>query len=244
MGALGAADVRKRAKVAQQSAKQSAAAKERRGSARARARNASAGASACSLAARLLAVALAVGGASLGWQPMHVRAAALHEARLALRLTRLQRCPPATDRFHDHCVEGRTHQVLTVDWDCLGPRNAEAMRLALDIETADGSRFLRGMGEVPSWLTAANVAALATLPCIKAMRPDLACWHCKPRPKGARISAELRAEAELAEKARTALAEKAARAAGAAGAREAAAESAAEGAAPAQAEADETLAEA
>ena len=76
------------------------------------------------------------------------------------------------------------------------------------------------------------------------MRPDLACWHCKPRPKGARISAELRAEAELAEKARTALAEKAARAAGAAGAREAAAESAAEGAAPAQAEADETLAEA
>ena len=29
-----------------------------------------------------------------------------------------QRCPPEDDRFHDHCMEGRKHYLLNLDWDC------------------------------------------------------------------------------------------------------------------------------
>lgn len=29
-----------------------------------------------------------------------------------------QRCPPESDRFYDHCKEGRKHYMLSLDWDC------------------------------------------------------------------------------------------------------------------------------
>ena len=94
-----------------------------------------------------------------------------------------QRCPPESDRFHDHCKEGRKHYVLKLDWDCLGSRRAEAMRMALALPN-DG-KPLRGVGEVPSWLTDANAKILADpkAPCMKGVVVDKACRYCKPTPK-------------------------------------------------------------
>lgn len=92
-----------------------------------------------------------------------------------------QRCPPENDRFHDHCREGRKHYLLSLDWDCLGPRRAEAMRMALSMDT--GGKPLVGIGEVPSWLTEENAAALKGAPCMKGMQLDMACRYCKPTPK-------------------------------------------------------------
>ena len=92
-----------------------------------------------------------------------------------------QRCPPEDDRFHDHCKEGRTHYVLSLDWDCLGARRAEAMRMALSIEN-DG-KPLKGVGEVPSWLTDENAVALKSAPCMRGIATDKACRYCKPTPR-------------------------------------------------------------
>lgn len=93
----------------------------------------------------------------------------------------VQRCPPEGDRFFDHCKEGRKHHVLSLDWSCLGPRRAEAMRMALGLPN-DGQP-LTGVGTVPSWLTDDNAAVLAKAPCIQGIYPDLACRHCKPTKK-------------------------------------------------------------
>ena len=37
---------------------------------------------------------------------------------------RQQVCPPPEDRFHDHCMEGRTHFAIEVDTDCLDQAGA------------------------------------------------------------------------------------------------------------------------
>ena len=34
-----------------------------------------------------------------------------------------QRCPPEDDRFHDHCMEGRKHYLLSLDWSCARATN-------------------------------------------------------------------------------------------------------------------------
>ncbi len=92
-----------------------------------------------------------------------------------------QRCPPEDDRFFDHCQEGRTHYLLKLDWDCLGPRKAEVMRVALSLETE--GKPLIGVGELPSWLTDENANALRGAPCIRGVDEDKACWYCKPTKK-------------------------------------------------------------
>ena len=96
-----------------------------------------------------------------------------------------QRCPPETDRFYDHCKEGRQHYLLSLDWDCLGSRRAEAMR---EVLTTLGSlpkdgKPLRGVGELPMWLTDENADYLDRSPCMKRVAPDRACRYCKPTPK-------------------------------------------------------------
>ena len=92
-----------------------------------------------------------------------------------------QRCPPETDRFYDHCKEGRKHYLLSLDWTCLGSRRAEAMRMALSLPS-DG-KALKGVGEVPSWLTDDNAEALRGAPCVRDVTMDKACRYCKPTPK-------------------------------------------------------------
>jgi len=119
-----------------------------------------------------------------------------------------QRCPPEGDRFYDHCMEGRTHYLLKLDWDCkrlnacllhvpqshslsvcvdgqpfagLGPRRAEAMRMALSLDT--GEKAMIGVGEIPSWLTDANAQALRGAPCMVDIVEDKGCWFCKPTAK-------------------------------------------------------------
>ena len=92
-----------------------------------------------------------------------------------------QRCPPETDRFYDHCMEGRKHYLLSLDWSCLGARRTEAMRMALSMPN-DG-KPLKGIGEVPSWLTDENAEALRGAPCMRNVLEDKACRYCKPTPK-------------------------------------------------------------
>lgn len=92
-----------------------------------------------------------------------------------------QRCPPESDRFHDHCKEGRKHYQLSLDWDCLGSRRAEAMRQALSLPS-DG-KPLKGVGEVPSWLADGDAATLENAPCMKGMKLDKACYYCVPTPR-------------------------------------------------------------
>ena len=97
-----------------------------------------------------------------------------------------QRCPPPTDRFNDHCMEGRKHFVIEIDWDCIGPQNAAHMRQALSLPE---KTRMRGVGRVPSWLTdesAAGVRALTKTkvgPCIRDFVLDLACNYCVPEPR-------------------------------------------------------------
>jgi hypothetical protein len=124
----------------------------------------------------------------------------VHRAKLALGLTSAQRCPAEGDRFRDHCVEGRNHYQLTMDWECFGPRRADAMRIALDIELPLGQKFLHGKGEVSTWLTAENAVTVKSSPCISGAELDLSCQHCKPTPKR-RDADKLRAEAAAAEEA-------------------------------------------
>ena len=91
-----------------------------------------------------------------------------------------QRCPPETDRFHDHCaVDRRQHYLIGIDWSCLGAQRAAAMARALDLD----SPRPRGVGKVPSWLTEPNAAAVRGAPCILSLEPDLACRHCVPTPR-------------------------------------------------------------
>ena len=92
-----------------------------------------------------------------------------------------QRCPPETDRFHEHCKEGRQHYLLSLDWTCLGSRRAEAMREALSLPS-DG-RPLDGVGELPLWLTDENAETLRSSPCMRGVALDRACRYCKPTPK-------------------------------------------------------------
>ena len=60
--------------------------------------------------------------------------------------------------------------------------------MALGLET-DG-KPLAGVGNVPSWLTDDNAAALRNGPCIQGVQEDKACWHCKPTPKASKDSNE------------------------------------------------------
>lgn len=115
------------------------------------------------------------------------------------RYPKEQRCPPEDDRFHDHCKEGRKHYVLSLDWTCLGARRAEAMRMALSLPS-DG-KPLKGVGEIPSWLTEENAEALRNAPCMKGMALDMACRYCKPSKRPTRESNEaLAAQAAAAQK--------------------------------------------
>jgi hypothetical protein len=115
------------------------------------------------------------------------------------RYPKEQRCPPEDDRFHDHCKEGRKHYVLSLDWTCLGSRRAEAMRMALSLPS-DG-KPLKGVGEIPSWLTDENAEALRNAPCMKAMALDMACRYCTPSKRPTRDSNEaLAAQAAAAQK--------------------------------------------
>jgi len=91
-----------------------------------------------------------------------------------------QRCPEETDRFHEHCREGRKHYMIGLDWDCLGKARAAVMARALGLP--DGKK-LRGVGIVPSWLTEANANAVRDAPCIQSLRTDLACRYCVPTPR-------------------------------------------------------------
>jgi hypothetical protein len=78
-------------------------------------------------------------------------------------------------------MEGRKHYQLSLDWDCLGERRAEAMRMALSLPK-DG-KPLKGVGQVPSWLTNENAETLRKAPCMRGVVTDLRCRHCKPTPK-------------------------------------------------------------
>ena len=55
------------------------------------------------------------------------------------------------------------------------------MRMALSLPS-DG-KPLKGVGEVPSWLTDDNAKVLKNAPCMQKMELDLACRHCKPTPR-------------------------------------------------------------
>lgn len=113
-----------------------------------------------------------------------------------------QRCPPEGDRFYEHCKEGRTHYQLEMDWDCLGPRRAEALREALSQgkQLEDEGKPLVGIGYIPSWLTDEDAAALRGAACMNNVKADKACWYCKPSPKPTEASnAELRDKLKAAE---------------------------------------------
>lgn len=56
--------------------------------------------------------------------------------------------------------------------------------MALSI--ASDGKPLKGVGEVPSWLTDENAKALESAPCMKGMLLDKACRFCKPAPKPTR----------------------------------------------------------
>ena len=109
--------------------------RERRATAAAKAGEASRGSRARTGRA-LTMMALAVLGAAVAWRRWSY--------------PREQVCPPSTDRFHDHCKEGRRHYVIDIDWTCLGRRRADFMRAALGLPE---STHLEGVGSVPSWLT-------------------------------------------------------------------------------------------
>lgn len=74
---------------------------------------------------------------------------------------------------------GRTHYRIQIDWKCLGPRRAVAMRAAFDLQGDDTDDV------VPTWLTDANAKVVKASPCINNLTPDLGCWYCKPTPKPA-----------------------------------------------------------
>ena len=96
------------------------------------------------------------------------------------RYPAVQRCPPESDRFHEHCKEGRQHYLIKIDWDCLGASRARVMQLAFQLES-DGD--LTGVGYVPSWMRASDAAAVAGSPCILGLQLDRGCRYCKPAPK-------------------------------------------------------------
>jgi hypothetical protein len=91
-----------------------------------------------------------------------------------------QRCPPPEDRFHDHCMEGRKHYMISIDWDCIGKQNARYMKLMLGLPEDTRTR---GVGTVPSWLTEENADAIRKLECARGLVVDLACNHCKNTPR-------------------------------------------------------------
>eukprot|EP00967_Tisochrysis_lutea_P111685 scaffold175855_cov44-Tisochrysis_lutea.AAC.1 len=92
-----------------------------------------------------------------------------------------QRCPPQEDRFYDHCMEGRKHYQIEIDWTCLGRKRTQIMRMALGLtEEADASS---GLGKVPAWLTEENAQTVSTSPCINRLRLDTACRYCVPTPR-------------------------------------------------------------
>ena len=67
--------------------------------------------------------------------------------------------------------------------------------MALSLET--GNKPLTGVGDVPSWLTDENAAALRGAPCVHGAEADKACWYCKPTPKPSSETNE-KLKAELA----------------------------------------------
>ena len=75
----------------------------------------------------------------------------------------------------------------------LGPQRAKAMHMALDLP-AD-RKSLKGVGEVPSWLTDENAAVLEKAPCMKGVVLDKACRYCKPTPRPKRATSDADAEA-------------------------------------------------
>ena len=93
----------------------------------------------------------------------------------------VQRCPPPEDRFHEHCKEGRTHYVISIDWDCLGPTRAAGLAHGLGMPADEV--VSSGVSGVPSWLSDENAAAVRGAPCIRGLSEDRGCWHCKPTPK-------------------------------------------------------------
>lgn len=107
-----------------------------------------------------------------------------------------QRCPAKDDRFYDHCMEGRKHYMIRIDWSCLGPRRSVAMRQAFDLPSDGGTA--KGIGEVPSWLTASNAEAVRNAPCINALVEDTGCWYCKPTPKKSDVDEQI-AQAKAAQ---------------------------------------------
>jgi hypothetical protein len=131
---------------------------------------------------------------------MHTEWSPHHEASSATAaVEEAQRCPPANDRYHAHCIEGRKHVILSIDWSCLGVRRGESARLAFMSFTpiAGGSSGeeapLRGISEVPTWLSDVNADALHGEACVSAIRHDRKCDECRPtRPSGNEGDAEFR----------------------------------------------------
>lgn len=96
-----------------------------------------------------------------------------------------QRCPPPDDRFHEHCVEGRKHYQIEIDWSCLGEKRTKVMRMALGMADEDSER---GVGMVPTWLTEENAEIVRVSPCIRRLRLDTACRYCVPTPRPANVT--------------------------------------------------------
>ena len=138
------------------------------------------------LSALIVALGSACAGALRYWPWQS--AVLVHRAKLALGATSMQLCPAAGDRFYDHCAEGRQHYLIRIDWGCLGDRRAAAMQMAFSMEN-DG-KPLRGVGNVPAWLTEDNAKAVSVGPCMRGIDLDLACQHCVPQPKAAEAAEE------------------------------------------------------
>ena len=101
-----------------------------------------------------------------------VGAAALHRRWYPAK----QVCPPADDYFHQHCIEGREHYRLEIDWECLGPANAKHLRGALGVD-GDGAPPY-----VTRWLPQKDARFLDQFRCTST-RLDRACYYCVPTPK-------------------------------------------------------------
>ena len=96
---------------------------------------------------------------------------------------RQQVCPPPEDRFHDHCMEGRTHFAIEVDTDCLdqaGAGKSAALRGVFGV-----SEDASGVFTALRWLAESDAAFLGKAPCVKSLKADRNCRLCvfTPRPE-------------------------------------------------------------
>lgn len=71
------------------------------------------------------------------------------------------------------------------------------MRAAFELPAEAGTA--EGVGEVPTWLSAAHAEAVRHAPCIVSLTEDLGCWYCRPTPKTVDVDEQIaRAKAAAA----------------------------------------------